>query len=1172
MRNDDVLRKKIYDGLFAEVVGPDQENPYRDTETGEEILMVDVHGSPWQKYGAGILYPQRVRQTNQVDNEEVVDAPYEMPEGEQGDDTGDTETSARIRDDASATDDPVDMANQFMQSAMGFTFRVNLNSVSGKIKISVSAAHYIQSDASLPMRRIDENGIVTECRNRDGNPVLRRCWIRRPLPLGILDIDVKEVTNKKAEVVYRDEGNNDWLIFQLINRSTANDRLESTATYTATIINNKIASSNDKGNYLYQCSLVLESESDDLIIPYHERVSGTDTAEEKSMALLYRNKHVFAIGHGCAAVWNSGSQTVNKISTSVMPDYEMPQVAPPASPVELSMFDLSDMGDWQKGLQSLESLVTLYGNWIQSLNEEVNGLPLFYQDSAHANIGKCTENLERIRGGLDFLKDENNINALACFKWMNRAMLWQQQRSKVNQRKWIRNGNHAHATFTLTPLNDGNSVFISLSQYNLTSTTERPVGRWRPFQLAFILMNLKSVWNDDDDERGIIDLIWFPTGGGKTEAYLGLTAFQIFSRRIHGDGMFKTNALGTSVLMRYTLRLLTVQQYERAASLICACDLIRKENQIKLGHEPISIGLWVGGKNTPNKNGGDEGALSNYRKLVTENDAAYNFIVLKCPCCGAQIGKVDDPTAQIKIKGLFRTDGANGRTYFKCENTVCEFGNEELPLFVVDEEIYDKSPTLVLGTVDKFAMIPWKKESAKIFGFRDNNGAWSRIKPPELIIQDELHLISGPLGTMIGLYETLVQTLCNNYGMIQPPFLPVIENLKDFIPPKIVASSATISRASDQVKALYANDRLNIFPPQALEFGNTWFSEEKVISKEYPGRLYVGICPSGYPSAQTAIARTYAKVLQTVDVNNTAPGIDFYWTLMGYFNSIRELGGAASLVYGDIRERLSQIHTRDMVVQQVRRMHYEELTSRISNEKIPQILKKLETQSGNQNAIAIDICLATNMIATGVDISRLGLMFIHGQPKTTAEYIQASSRVGRSVPSGAGFIVTLYSPSKPRDKSIYEHFLAYHARIYANVEPTSVTPFTISVRERALHAVIIGLIRHFSNGQLHDEALIGNTDFAELSVKVKDIVKKRCEFIDYNEHVATSVMIDAFLHKWQGGFHHYGDAMNTGANLHHKLPLMYSAGAEFPEEMKFRSVKTPTSMRGVDSESNIEIL
>ena len=1169
MRNDDLLRKKIYDSLFAEVVGPDSLNSYRDPVSGEEILLTDVHGSPWQKYGAGILYPQRVRQIDQVVTQVVPDNPDDTPAEGRPDDTGDTETSASTRDDASATDDPVDLANQYMQSAMGFTFKTNLASENCNIKISFSAACYIQSDDLVPVKKRDENDEITDYLTRNGNQMLKRFWIRRPLPNVILDFELSPELFNESRVIYRDTEDNAWLSFQLINRSTAKDRNENTATFTVTIINNKNAGINDKAFYLYQCSMILETDSDDLIIPYHERTSQTDTDEEKAMALLYRKKPVFAIGHGCAAVWDSESLAVRRIITSVMPAYEMPQVAP-TSHVDLSMFNLSDLAgedEWQRGLQSLKDLVASYEAWIIPLNNDINILPDSYQEAAHANIRKCSANLERIRGGLDFLLEEDSKNALLCFKWMNRAMLWQQQRSKTDQRKWIRQGQGANAVFTLSPLNNGNNEFMSLDDYNQTHTPQRPVGRWRPFQLAFILMNLKSVWNGDESERGIVDLIWFPTGGGKTEAYLGLTAFQIFSRRIQGYGMFKTNALGTSVLMRYTLRLLTVQQYERAASLICACDLIRQNNLNSLGHERISIGLWVGGSNTPNTN---RDAITNYNNLVEHNEESYNFIVLKCPCCGAQIGKVDNPTAQTRIKGLFRTDGANGRTYFKCENPLCEYGNEELPLYVVDEEIYDKSPTLVLGTVDKFAMIPWKKESARIFGFRNTaNGVWSRIKPPELIIQDELHLISGPLGTMVGLYETMVQTLCNNYGKSEPPFLPGRENLNNFKPPKIVASSATISRAGDQVLALYGTQRLNIFPPQALEFGNTWFSEVKVISQEYPGRLYIGICPSGYQSAQTAIARTYAKVLQTVDVNNNEPGIDFYWTLMGYFNSIRELGGAASLVYGDIRERLSQIHARDLIVKPVRRIHYEELTGRISNEKIPLILKKLEIQIDNPDAV--DICLATNMIATGVDISRLGLMFIHGQPKTTAEYIQASSRVGRSVPTGPGFILTLYSPSKPRDKSIYEHFLAYHARIYANVEPTSVTPFTISVRERALHAVIIGLIRHFSGGILHDTAALGNTDFTELSEMARDIIMNRCALIDLNEQTATAAMIDEFLRKWQGGFQYYGDAMNSGANHHNRLPLMYSASEEFPEEMKVRSVKTPTSMRGVDSESNIEI-
>jgi hypothetical protein len=1164
MRDDDVLRKEIYDSLYSEVVGPDPLNPYRDVETGEEILLVGVHGAPWQKYGAGILYPQQVRPTSQEDSPDNSDIPTEMPQTNHGDDTAATENSAQTQDDAGVTDDPVDLANQFMQSAMGFTFRARIGSVNGKIRISFFASQYKKNDLLFPVKSRAVNGDITDYLTRDGNQVLKGYWVRKPLQLAPETIDLHEVKKKFTKVISRDADNNPLLTFQLINRSTANDKHENKGTFTATIINNKVSGHNDKDYYLYQCGLTLETDSDDLIVPYHERVSRTDTDEEKSMALLYRKRPVIAIGHGCAAVWDSEKPYATKISSSVIPAYEIPQVAP-TSYVDLNMYDLSDLGEWEnKGLKSLISLVDSYGSWINKMQTKARELPAEYREAANTNLLNCSETLERIKGGLEFLKDPNKIDALICFKWMNRAMLWQQQRSKTDQRKWINQGTDANEVFELAPLNDGSSTLCTLDEYIETHRPDRPVGRWRPFQLAFILMNLKSVWDENDTEREIVDLIWFPTGGGKTEAYLGLTAFQIFSRRIQGEIPFRKNALGTSVLMRYTLRLLTVQQYERAASLICACDLIRQDNPNSLGFEPISIGLWVGGKNTPNTN---KDALVQYNSLKDRNDAYYNFIVLKCPCCGAQIGKVDHPTAAIKTKGLFRKDGPNGRTFFKCENPSCEYFSEELPLYVVDEDIYDKSPTLVLGTVDKFAMIPWKKESASIFGFRENDGAWSRIKPPELIIQDELHLISGPLGTMVGLYESMVQTLCNNYGKLIPPFLP--EKFDHYKPPKIVASSATISRAGEQVLALYATERLNIFPPQALEFGHTWFSEEKVISKAFPGRLYVGICPSGYPSAQTSIARTYAKILQTVALKVDETEIDYYWTLIGYFNSIRELGGAASLVYGDIRERLSQIHTRDLIVSPVRRIHYEELTSRISNEKIPLILKKLETHAGTPEAI--DICLATNMIATGVDVSRLGLMFIHGQPKTTAEYIQASSRVGRSVPSGPGFIVTLYSPSKPRDKSIYEHFQAYHGRIYANVEPTSVTPFTISVRERALHAVLVGLIRHLSNAILHTEAAVGNSDFATMSSKAKDIVLKRCAMIDHNELEATTVMIDDFFRKWQGGFQFYGDAMNAGANYHNRLPLMYSASSDFPEEMKVRSFKTPTSMRGVDSESNIEI-
>jgi len=1177
IRNDDYLRKKLYDSLVTEIIGPDPENPYKDKDTGEELLLSDVHGSPDSKYGAGILFTQRIRESVNdesseeeisVDNEEFTFNEEDENNTENNNDYRNPYTSSS---DIEITNDPVDLANQYKQCAMGFTFRVKASSDKLNVKIKVQAASYKKNLETIQQRFVRNGEIIPATKNDGTTPIMKNYWKRIPFIIEPISINLKDIESSKEFEIKKDSDGNKWLDLVIVNRTPLRDKEENILTFTVTIINRKEASHNDSHWYLYQCGINLESEQK-IIYPYQEKRKQTDTSEEDMLAMLYKKKPVYAIGHGCSAQWKMKGDKVEQIYTSHIPFFEMPQIAP-TNEVEISMFNLSDIGNWQKGLASLKELREKYRKWIDDLKKEIKQLDSIFLESANNNLESIEQNYKRINEGIELLLDENdNLKAIKCFQWMNRAMLWQQQRSKVDQRKWIRKGTRNNYKWKLESLaknfkEDGG--FISLKEFDALSKPEKPIGRWRPFQLAFVLMNLKACWDGKFEDRNIVDLIWFPTGGGKTEAYLGLCAFQIFSRRIQGTGLRKEDVLGTSILMRYTLRLLTVQQYERAASLICGCELIREKNRKQLGYEPISIGLWVGGANTPNKNSDGVQHLNHLRQ---NNNAEYNFIVMKCPCCGAQIGKIDHPTNDVRVKGIFRTDGNNARTYFQCENPHCEFKDKELPLTVVDEEIYNQAPTLVLGTVDKFAMIPWNKEAAKIFGFREKiqEKTWSRIKPPELIIQDELHLISGPLGSMVGMYETMVQSLCNNYELSEAPFLPKIENLNNFIPPKIIASSATISRSADQVKALYGSDKLNIFPPQGLEFGNTWFSQEKEISKESPGRLYIGLCAFPNQSAQTAIARAYARILQKVSLLEDENDIDYYWTLLGFFNSIRELGGASSLIHGDINERLSQIYIRDLITKRRRYLKDTELTSRIPNYEIPVILKELEEKK------SIDVCLATNMIATGVDISRLGLMFIHGQPKTTAEYIQASSRVGRDVPKGPGFVVTMYSPSKPRDKSIFEHFQAYHSRIYANVEPTSVTPFTVNVRERALHAVVIALIRHFSDGRMrgNDAARTDQSDFNHLKKLIERIILDRVETIDNNEFEETNAMYSQFIRDWQDkNFEYYGDAANHIINDHQKEPLMYSLGSEVPKRIiDSKSKPTPTSMRGVDSESNISLI
>jgi hypothetical protein len=1206
------IRDEIVDAVIREIVGPCPNANYLDVETGEEILLASVHGSPKSRYGAGMLYPQQETNFGEVEGDEDPKHSEEDDHEEGNSDSGETIDSKRsgYNSGDGLDEEPVGMANQYLPSAMGFTVRFNAHEEDDKIELEILSAYYQKGREKKPSKQVDREGTVSTYLDKNGNTFDSDYWIRRPIKPEPIQLSLNSIFSDGSrsinKVLKKNSGGEDWLVLRVFNRTTAKDKEEKLVTYTFVLINALKSITDDSKNadkILYQNELILKTSNDQLIVPYKERVLASDTDEENELNLLYRKKRVFSIGHGTSVLWDKNEiedseyETVSQIKTSVVPVYDLPQVAPTGH-VKLSMLDLSDLGHWSIAKRSLVALREEYQIWIEGLESTLNKSDLLnYKEAAKANVNKCRISLSRISKGIDLLLEaDEDSDLVKCFRWMNRAMIWQQQRSKAKIRKWQKSGIGVNQQLTLDYLDEEikSEKFESLESFHEGKYN----GKWRPFQLAFVLMNIESIVDSKSNEREIVDLIWFPTGGGKTEAYLGLTAFNIFYRRIKGKKKCNWDYYGgTTVLMRYTLRLLTTQQYERAASLICACDLIRLENKKQkalelefgeLGEEPISIGLWVGGSSTPNKI--DE-ARAQLNKLKKDSKEDYNFVVMKCPCCGTQIGKVDNVTnfdRVSKIKGIHIEDGRNGEVYFQCENTSCEYSDFPLPLHVVDASIYKTPPTLLLGTVDKFAMITWKTEAGSLFGFRkEDSENIHRISPPELIIQDELHLIAGPLGTMVGLYETMVQTLCNNYLKISPPFIS--EENNEFVPPKIVASSATISRAFEQVENLYAiksRDQISIFPAQGLEFGDTWFSEEKSLTETdadgkqlYPGRKYVGVLASGYPSAQTAIVRTYAMVLQRIkelSLPSDDKSIDYYWTLLGYFNSIRELGGASSLVYGDIIERLGQIQNRDLIAQDQKRYlnRVEELTSRISSSEIPVILKKLETHYSSGKTQALDICLATNMVATGVDISRLGFMFIHGQPKTTAEYIQASSRVGREVPSGPGLIFTLYSSSKPRDKSHYEQFQGYHSRIYSNVEPTSVTPFSINARQKGLHAIFIALMRHFSTGSLSRSPVISD-DFEELATIIENIIIERCKTVDKSELKNTVKLLSKRVQSWRiGGAESYGDAGNFEIlNKEGFYPLMYASSAEVREDVKGRPTPfaTATSMRGVDTESVLSI-
>lgn len=907
----------------------------------------------------------------------------------------------------------------------------------------------------------------------------------------------------------------------------------------------------------FQCKFKLFSEKGFSPLSDSQRI--TQDEDYQSNQLLYRNVRNYAIGHGCAADWDD-SESVLWITTAIFPKYDIKPIVPSAiKGVSLDMLKMSPYGSFADTIRELRMMCAKYREWINGLRTIRQDLSTEYKITADRHITNCETCLSRMEKGVELLEQNENIRI--AFQYMNLAMLMQQLHYNLPLQKWEDNG--AGDISLVNPV----SMPVVTDDSTWHNKEQRVYGKWRPFQLAFVLMNLRAMYDRDCNERGIVDLIWFPTGGGKTEAYLGLSAYTIFIRRL-----MNKDDKGTAILMRYTLRLLTAQQYERASAMICACDLIRKSHEDLFGRNRITIGLWVGSSTTPNK---VSGAVKAYEKLY-RGEGSNPFVMLKCPWCGAQMGPVQKGKNQWELPG-YRKVPLGRRRFgfaFRCRNHQCDFSTEDLPLFVVDESIYEETPTLLLGTVDKFAMLPFRPNAQKIFGYE--NGV--KKTSPDLIIQDELHLISGPLGSMVGHYETLIHELCTT------------RTASGDIHPKIIASTATISRAKEQCHALYGCDRDDVFqfPPSGLNAGNSFFAEEK---RNQNGRRYVGILATGSSSDATTAIRLFASLLYGAKAMrvDSEKDRDPYWTNMGYYNSIRELGQAATWIRADIDQHLDVMYKRRFEDKRYptkeeyrknRRYIWrdEELTSRISGSEVTASLANLgirypgEVDSeGKIKEHPIDICLATNMISVGLDVSRLGLMTVAGQPKTTSEYIQATSRVGRDAENAPGLVFVLYRPGRPRDKSHYEQFRSYHSRVYCNVEPTSVTPFSAPVRERALHAIMVGMMRLESDDRFNEDPPRFPDD--GLIDKVRSVIENRVDDIDSEELDATLDRMEYILQCWEDwNPRKWEPAKNPDWSYADPVPLMYSSGSHPNEAWGSRGIETPTSMRSVDASCEAEIL
>ena len=838
------------------------------------------------------------------------------------------------------------------------------------------------------------------------------------------------------------------------------------------------------------------------LCPYHEGNTYKDVKkDEDKLNFLYRSINDYGVGHLCSVDWKKDEDgKVYHIWSEFIPSFETPDIEPVPRKKYSEYIEKGDMiipqpyftddrclqfkylstfseANDPEIISGLKDFIGLYEDWIAQNEARIKDV----NDRVFAldNLSKCKSDMQRMKDNVDNILSSNKEN-MRCFRLMNSAMFMQLWHNKKDNQKII--------------IDDDpnlNENFYKQAQDNIF--TSSPHAAWRPFQLAFILLNLDGIINHPQDNgwkkrNDLVDLVWFPTGGGKTEAYLGIIALCIiYRRRVYGE-----QGYGVAAIMRYTLRLLTTQQFQRALRLILALEQMRrwgkKKEEFDLGAKPISIGLYVGSNSLPNivdgKDGLDDESIKWDRREDGENKTKIPLD--RCPWCGSKL-------RYSQKKKLYFCSNAND---------TCTF-SDELPVRLCDEHIYKEPPTLLFGTVDKFAAIAHRvstkpkeenKDSRRIFGQGIN------CLPPDLIIQDELHLLLGPLGSAVSLFECAIDQLCTR---------------KDGTRPKIISSTATTRNTDLQIRALYDRD-LNIFPHNGVDYDDSFFAfykrekkdgQEKYISK----RKYIGIMPTGRTQMTTqmrlaAILLVHRAIFEAEHSQDS--GFEFaannYYSVISYFNSLKEVGKTDALFYTEYSKYVRRLFKRVMPYGNLLECFYSmnelseaELSGRLTgaevNEKFAEVgqnwsiekrLPHKENGEWVKGSTPPDYILATNMISVGLDVGRFNTIIMNSMPRNIAEYIQASSRVAREQ---KGLVLTLHNPFRSRDVSHYEKFREFHEKLYFYVEPISITPFSKKSVEKYLALYLAAIVRH-SYDKLADRNSASKINESNLSDQIKQMV------------------------------------------------------------------------------------
>jgi hypothetical protein len=981
---------------MVEAVKLDLVGPWAGHALAEERLPGWVRPSNW--YLTGFVIPSGTPPGKSADADEDDDI-EEIPES-----AGLAEESNEEREAAK---------KGFFPSSMGLSFLVRQEAPA--LNVTVYWGDYAQA----------------EIEGSDGKPI--SVWQRQPREERVA-LALTGAGDPRVHDVPSSTGLQLHIVERLISAEDLEEHIpHGTRSVSVFLVNHRAPVGPEEGepDIAYAFQPEIEVQSDYAFVPRPD-LRGSQAAEwdEQVADLHYADTPEYATGHGVSAEWEIVDNACRRLRTAWIPSAEVEKTETVAlEGVELSMDALGALANGAALEGALRPLVVQYRTWIATQRTDIATLQGKRRDSAEELLRLASIAADRIDHGITALAGD--ADALDAFRVANRAVS-----RALKQRLDI----------------------------------ETP--RWRAFQLAFLLLNLPGLANPLDPNRETVDLLFFPTGGGKTEAYLGLAAFAMVLRRLRHPDEAGVAGAGVSVIMRYTLRLLTLDQLARAAGLVCALELERAQDVARYGSWPFEIGLWVGKAATPNvlgykgyKGAGD--ARSKVRQYKNDPKSKASPIPLEnCPWCGTRFGP--------ESFALLPNDDQPQELRIVCANFECDFARDRaLPIVAVDEPMYRRLPAFLIATVDKFASLPWVGQAGALLGGPDRHdskgfygaaepGKGTRLSaplpPPDLVIQDELHLISGPLGTMAGLYETAIEALC------------VRQVDGRAVRPKIVASTATVRHAQDQIQALFARPLTQVFPPPGPDRRDSFFART-VSSSDVPARLYLGIASQGR-NPKVLMRRTWLALMGAAERayreagghTNTENPADPHMTVLGYFNSLRELGGARRILEEEVQNTIKAYGARRRIGEEHglfrdRKTFSEvlELTSRVSTDKVAEARRRLECKFHESQRV--DCAIATNMISVGLDIQRLGLMVVLGQPKTHSEYIQATSRVGRD-DERPGLVVTLLNIHKPRDRSHYERFRHYHETFYRSVEVSSVTPFSARALDRGFAGALVGLARH----------------------------------------------------------------------------------------------------------------